>query len=184
VLCVGLAGGEHRAHVQPDKDHQPRRRFVTGWPSLPDRKRPGGGGKAPVHLEGVGPLGIGHLAPLGGLCGGQTAEVQIAAVVIADPGGIAVGQNQPGGVGDDEVIDARLLRRFDQKFLEAKGVPLETRAGARPGLEGADQSLAFFQQQAGRFRSLPVQALHGHDDKEGHQHHRRSDDEPGRDKRP
>jgi len=178
MLFIGLPSGEDRTHIQADEDHQPRRRPGIGMPFLPDGEGTGGRGETPVHLEGIGALFVGHLAPLGGLDGDETGQIEVGAVEVADPVRVAVGQDYPGGVGDDEVIDARLLCRFYEEFLEPEGVPAQAGAGACPGLEGADQGVALFQQQAVGFRFLPVQALHGHEDEQGHQHQRCPDDEP------
>jgi len=68
---------------------------------------------------------------LGGLDGGDAGQVEVGAVEVADPVWVAVGQDYPGGVGDDEVIDARLLCRFDEEFLERRCGPRPRRIGSK-----------------------------------------------------
>ena len=155
-----------------------------GFSSLPDGKGFRCGGEASVNLEGVGAVRIGDLPPLDGLRGCEILEIEIGSVEVADSVRIAVGQDHPGGVGDDEVINARLLGCFDEQFLKLPGVPSQPGAGPRPRLKGANQGLPFFQEKARCFRLLPVEALHGHHGKKWNQQDRRSDDDPGRDKGP
>ncbi len=138
----------------------------------------------PVDLEGVGPFAVRDLAPGESFRTGDLRQIEIVAVTHAEPRGVAVGEDRSLGVGDDQVVDVRLLGRLHEELLELEAAPVQPdpRPGAR--LEGTDQGRPLLHEEAGRLLLLPVDVLQGHEDEERDEDHDRPDDQPGRDHRP
>ena len=182
-------GGQNRSHIQADEDDETRDLLIrwTGW----REQRIGEPGKGaagrrepPVDFESVGPFAVRDPAPGESFRFGDLRQVEIEAVTHAEPGGVAVGEDRPLDVRDDQVVDVRLPGGFHEELLELEAAPLKPDPCPGACLEGADQGRPLLHEEPGRLLLLPVEVLQGHKDEERHEDHDRTDDQPGRDDRP
>jgi len=66
------------------------------------------------------------------------ASVQIKTIFFTDHGRITIRQDVVFAVCNNDVVDIRLLSRFDQQFLQLKSIILYIYRSAKSGFEGAD----------------------------------------------
>ena len=95
---------------------------------------------------------------------------------------IAVGQNTPGGVGDDDVDDVGCLGRFAEELLDAEASsPHSHHAGPGACFNGSDQGRTFFRQQSNHILPFFADVLKGPEHEDGNKNGHGSKNDPRRD---